>query len=64
MEGIRPENPDISLSQKKEGAWEATAQDNRRSELLALFRLLIREPPKNHDVRACPICKRFGITRI
>ena len=33
-------------------------------ELLALFRLLIREPPPDHDFNACPICKRYGITRI
>jgi hypothetical protein len=63
MEDSRPENPEISFSREK-GALETTAQDNRRAELLALFRLLVREPPKDHDFRACPICKRYGITRI
>jgi hypothetical protein len=33
-------------------------------ELLALFRLLLREPPADHDFGTCPICKRYGITGI
>jgi hypothetical protein len=33
-------------------------------ELLALFRLLVREPPPDHDFATCPICKRYGITTI
>ena len=33
-------------------------------ELLALFRLLLREPPVDHDFRTCPVCKRYGITGI
>jgi hypothetical protein len=63
MEHSRPENPEVPFSREK-GALETTGQDNRRAELLALFRLLIREPPKDHDFRACPICKRYGITKI
>lgn len=35
-----------------------------RAALLALFRLLMREPPADHDFTACPICKRYGITGI
>jgi hypothetical protein len=33
-------------------------------ELVALLRLLTREPPPGHDFKTCPICKRFGITKI
>jgi hypothetical protein len=33
-------------------------------ELLALFRLLMREPPADHDFNTCAICKHYGITRI
>lgn len=33
-------------------------------ELLALFRLLMREPPADHDFGTCLICKRYGITGI
>lgn len=32
--------------------------------LLALFRLLLREPPADHDFITCPICKEYGITGI
>ena len=32
--------------------------------LVALLRLLLREPPPGHDFDKCPICKRFGITKI
>jgi hypothetical protein len=35
-----------------------------RAEIVALFRLLMREPPSDHDFRTCPICKRYGITEI
>jgi len=41
-----------------------TAQDGRQAELIALFRLLMRDPPQDHDFRTCPICKRYGITEI
>jgi hypothetical protein len=33
-------------------------------ELLALFRLLMKQPPREHDCRTCPICKRYGIDEI
>jgi len=34
------------------------------SELLALFRLLAREPPSDHDFKTCVVCKRYGISHI
>jgi hypothetical protein len=34
------------------------------AELLPLFRLLTREPPKGHDFKTCPLCKEYGIDRI
>jgi hypothetical protein len=33
-------------------------------EILALFRLLTREPPPGHEFKTCPICKDYGITEI
>jgi hypothetical protein len=33
-------------------------------ELLALIRLIIREPPADHDFGTCPICKHYGIKSI
>ena len=35
-----------------------------RAELLTLVRLLMREPPPDHDFQTCPICKRYGISSI
>jgi len=35
-----------------------------RSELIPLLQLLARQPPPDHDFRTCPICKRYGITKI
>jgi hypothetical protein len=39
-------------------------EESDQAALLALFRLLVREPPRDHDFRTCPICKRYGITKI
>lgn len=33
-------------------------------DLMPLFTLLVRQPPKDHDFRTCPICQRYGITEI
>jgi hypothetical protein len=33
-------------------------------ELLALFRLLVREPPPDHDFKTCAVCQRYGIADI
>jgi hypothetical protein len=35
-----------------------------RAELLTLLRLLVREPPPDHNFQTCPTCKRYGITSI
>jgi hypothetical protein len=32
--------------------------------LLALFRLIIKDPAVDHDFRTCATCKRYGITEI
>jgi hypothetical protein len=41
-----------------------TPESAREAAVLALFRLLMREPPPDHDFRTCPLCKRYGITGI
>jgi hypothetical protein len=43
---------------------QEVSQSARDAELLALFRLLVKEPPPDHDFRTCPICKQYGITSI
>ena len=54
-----------------EGASEGKDQTSKLPEsergsgaLLALLRLLTREPPAGHDFKTCPVCKRYGITEI
>jgi hypothetical protein len=37
------------------------ANDDEIQRLLPLFRLLVREPPAEHDFATCSICKRHGI---
>ena len=32
--------------------------------LLALLRLLTREPPKDHDFKTCPICQYYEIEKL
>ena len=57
----KPNNSSIAETVDKE---QEAAQKIRRAELLALFRILMKEPPPGHDFRTCPICKEFGITSI
>jgi hypothetical protein len=39
-------------------------QVHHKRDLIALFRLLVREPGKEHDFQTCPTCRRHGITSI
>jgi hypothetical protein len=43
---------------------ERPDQQNERGALIALLRLLTREPPPGHDFKTCPVCKKYGVTRI
>lgn len=51
-----------STSEPQEPNPEATSPPDY--DLAALFTLLVRQPPKDHDFRTCPICQEFGITEI
>jgi hypothetical protein len=42
----------------------ASPPEASRDELVALMRLLLKEPPPDHDFATCPICKKYGITEI
>jgi hypothetical protein len=35
-----------------------------RPEVVALIRMLLKEPPPSHDFTTCPICHRYDITSI
>ncbi len=59
LRGSKTESLQPSPEVKSEGTEEADP-----AALLALFRLLVREPPRDHDFRTCPVCKRYGITKI
>lgn len=54
---IRPEEAQNQPTKPIEG-------EHASAELVALLRLLTREPPPGHDFTTCPICKRHGITKI
>jgi hypothetical protein len=42
----------------------AAKLEGEGNDLVALFRLLLREPPKTHDCRRCAICKAYGMDGI
>jgi len=43
---------------------QTTEERGDQGALVALLRLLTREPPPGHDFKTCPICKRHGIKKI
>ena len=43
---------------------QTTDEESPGYDLTPLFTLLVRQPPKDHDFRTCPICQRYGITEI
>ena len=43
---------------------QANDAEHRENDLTLLFRLLVRQPPKDHDFPTCPICQKYGITEI
>jgi hypothetical protein len=56
---------DAALSGETTSPSEERCKDEqKKAEVILLFRLLMRQPPANHDFRTCPICKRYGITEI
>jgi hypothetical protein len=56
----------MDTSKPTPGGGEKESEKNNKDldSLLPLFRLLVREPPKDHDFKTCPICKRYGISEI
>jgi len=54
-------------SKPSEANEESTAKNGGKTEpadVVALFRLLLREPTSDHNFATCPTCKRYGLTRI
>lgn len=43
---------------------DSNERDASLRNILPFFRLLMREPPREHDFKTCPTCKRYGIDRI
>ena len=60
--GVAPPSPEGG--QRVAANPPANTASGPSPELLALFRLLVREPPADHDFGTCPICKRYGISGI
>lgn len=46
----------------RQGTGEAEQAD--QAALVALFRLLMREPDHGHDFATCPVCKQYGTSSI
>jgi hypothetical protein len=57
-------NPSSHDSKGGAQAPELLSPESARAELLLLLRLLLREPPVDHNFQTCPICQRYGITEI
>jgi hypothetical protein len=36
-----------------------TTKEPIAPELIALFRILLKVPPKGHDAKTCPLCKGY-----
>ena len=60
----RSKDDDVLEEKTAQAEETAPASGELRADLMALFRLLLKQPPKEHDIRNCPICKRFHITEI
>lgn len=63
MADDHPESHNNQSERERDKEKEA-ARKIRRAELIALFRILTKEPAPDHDFNTCPICKRFGLTSI
>jgi hypothetical protein len=55
------EEPKATPSHEGHPEEESRVQDKA---LLALLRLLTREPPSDHDFKTCPICEYYEIEKI
>jgi hypothetical protein len=60
--GVAPLYPENE--QCEAGKPPANTAPGPSPELIALFRLLVREPPPDHDFGTCQICNRYDITGI
>ena len=60
----REPNSEESTSSMASRAQGDEKREEPHAELVALFRLLMREPPTGHDFRTCPSCKQCAITTI
>lgn len=47
-----------------EPANEETKEERIPAELIGLLRILLREPPPDHNFETCLICRELGITQL
>ena len=43
---------------------QETKEERLPAGLIALFRILLKEPPSDHNFETCEICKDHGITQL
>jgi len=55
----RLQNDELGAQEPQKAESESPGYD-----LAPLFTLLVRQSPKDHDFRTCPICRQYGITEI
>jgi hypothetical protein len=53
-----------TLDVAKNSHSKSPAHKEELVDFLPLLRILVKEPPKDHDCKTCPICKEYGITQI
>ncbi len=47
-----------------EEGFEVNTKQEDVSDILLLMRILLKNPPPDHDCRTCPICRKYGITEL
>jgi hypothetical protein len=64
MTPLAPHSEKASQQERKDNLPREPDVSEIRPELVALIRMLLREPPADHDFKTCPICEGYGITSI
>lgn len=49
---------------REEGKQKQEETDTVPVELVILIKALLNEPPADHDLLTCPLCKKYGISNI
>jgi len=59
--------PESMAKDQQSPDWKEDGETDKQEDaqdILLLFRLLLNNPPPDHDCKTCPIYRRYGITRL